>query len=53
MMEVSIKKFNLFVFFPIDGSASYNSEFHQATLQNLGHGFAVLTKLSRLLEGKA
>lgn len=41
------------VFFPIDGSASYNSEFHQATLQNLGHGFAVLTKLSRLLEGKA
>lgn len=29
------------VFFPVDGTASYNQEFHQATLLNLSHGFAV------------
>ena len=34
------------VFFPVDGTATYNEEFHLATLRNLSHGFAVpvLTK---------
>jgi bifunctional isochorismate lyase/aryl carrier protein len=34
------------VFFTIDGTASYNQEFHQATLLNLSHGFAtpILTR---------
>ncbi len=36
------------VFFPVDGSATYNADFHQATLRNLAHGFAVLTSLSEL-----
>jgi len=31
------------VFFLVDGTATYNREYHQASLQNLGHGFAVLT----------
>jgi isochorismate hydrolase len=29
------------VFFTVDGTATYNREFHQATLLNLSHGFAV------------
>lgn len=29
------------VFFPIDGSATYNKNFHRATLLNLSHGFAI------------
>ena len=29
------------VFFPIDGTATYNENFHWATLLNLSHGFAV------------
>lgn len=29
------------VFFSIDGTATYNREFHQATLINLAHGFAI------------
>ena len=29
------------VFFPIDGTATYNEDFHWATLLNLSHGFAV------------
>lgn len=28
------------VLFPIDGTATYNSDFHRATLLNLSHGFA-------------
>ncbi len=31
------------VFFLVDGTATYNREYHQASLQNLAHGFAVLT----------
>ena len=31
------------VFFPIDGTATYNEEFHIATLTNLAHGFANIT----------
>jgi isochorismate hydrolase len=29
------------VFFPIDGTATYNEEFHWATLLNLSHGFVI------------
>jgi len=29
------------VFFPVDGTATYNEAFHRATLLNLSHGFAV------------
>ncbi|KAF1077968.1 isochorismatase family protein [Methanogenium sp. MK-MG] len=34
------------VFFPIDATATYNEEFHEASILNLSHGFAVpvLTK---------
>ena len=28
------------VFFTVDGTATYNQEFHMASLQNLSHGFA-------------
>ena len=31
------------VFFPLDGTATYNMEFHLATLTNLAHGFANIT----------
>ena len=43
------------VFFPIDGTATYNEEFHIATLTNLAHGFAniTLTKhLTQVFNGK-
>jgi bifunctional isochorismate lyase/aryl carrier protein len=40
------------VFFLVDGTASYNKEFHIATLQNLAHGVAVLTTTSQILEGQ-
>ena len=36
------------VFFLVDGTASYNRDFHQASLLNLAHGFATL-----LLTGEA
>lgn len=34
------------LFFPVDGTATYNEDFHQSSLLNLSHGFAipVLTK---------
>jgi isochorismate hydrolase len=37
------------VFFTIDGTATYNEEFHRATLLNLAHGFAVPVLLEELL----
>ena len=37
------------VFFPVDGTASYNQGFHRATLLNLAHGFATLTLTGDLL----
>jgi isochorismate hydrolase len=37
------------VFFLIDGTATYNAEFHRATLLNLSHGFATLCKVSDIL----
>jgi len=38
------------VFFPLDGTATYNSTFHLATLFNLSHGFAVPIRVAQLLE---
>lgn len=43
----------LMVFFPVDGTATYNVDFHRASLLNLSHGFANITcipELSRVLE---
>jgi isochorismate hydrolase len=37
------------VFFTIDGTASYNQEFHQASLLNLSHGFATPVLTSEIL----
>jgi isochorismate hydrolase len=36
------------VFFLIDGTATYNHEYHTATLKNLAHGVAVLTTVGSL-----
>jgi len=36
------------VFFLLDGTATYNRDYHQASLQNLAHGFAVLTMIEDL-----
>jgi len=36
------------VFFPIDGTAAYNEEFHISTLTNLAHGFANITLIEKL-----
>ena len=38
------------VFFPIDGTATYNEEFHFATLTNLAHGFANITLIKNLIQ---
>lgn len=37
------------VFFTVDGTATYNEEFHRATLLNLAHGFAVPVLMEELL----
>ncbi len=37
------------VFFPVDGTATYNQQFHQATLTNLAHGFAHLYLIADIL----
>ncbi len=37
------------VFFLVDGTATYNREFHMASLLNLGHGFATLVTSSQVL----
>lgn len=36
------------VFFPIDGTATYNQEIHLASLHSLAHGFVNITTLKRL-----
>ena len=38
------------VFFPIDGTATYHEAYHRASLQNLAHGFAVLTTAAQILD---
>lgn len=37
------------VFFPVDGTATYNLKYHQASLLNLAHGFANLVFMKDLL----
>jgi len=37
------------VFFLIDGTATYQADFHTGTLRNLAHGFAVCTTVEQLL----
>lgn len=37
------------VFFLIDGTATYNAEFHRSSLLNLAHGFAMLTSVNTIL----
>lgn len=37
------------VFFPIDGTATYNEEFHRATLLNLSHGFVTPVLVKEIL----
>lgn len=37
------------VFFLVDGTASYNRDFHQASLLNLSHGFATLLLTGEVL----
>ena len=38
------------VFSPIDGTATYNEDFHLATLANLAHGFANITTIAKLYD---
>ncbi|RKX32569.1 MAG: hypothetical protein DRP46_00890 [Candidatus Zixiibacteriota bacterium] len=38
------------VFFAVDGTASYNEQFHLAALLNLSHGFAVPVLTSEIIE---
>jgi isochorismate hydrolase len=38
------------VFVPADGTATYNRDFHAASLLNLSHGTAAITLCSRLME---
>ncbi|MCK4549839.1 MAG: isochorismatase family protein, partial [Candidatus Krumholzibacteria bacterium] len=38
------------VFLPADGTATYNRDFHAASLLNLSHGTAAITMCSRLME---
>lgn len=37
------------VFFCVDGTATYNADFHRATLLNLAHGFANLVRVQDVL----
>lgn len=37
------------VFFLIDGTATYNEDFHRATLRNLSHGFATLSLTDEIM----
>lgn len=41
------------VFFTVDGTATYNREFHTATLLNLSHGFAVPLLVEQVLSALA
>jgi len=38
------------VFFLVDGTATYNQDYHQATLLNLAHGVAVLTTVEQIIK---
>ncbi len=39
------------VFFPVDGTATYNLVYHRATLTNLAHGFASVCFVKDILDG--
>ena len=39
------------VFFPVDGTATYNRNFHKASLLNLAHGFSYLIMIQKLIKG--
>lgn len=39
------------VFFAVDGTATYNEDFHRATLLNLSHGFAVPVLIEEIIAG--
>lgn len=38
------------VLFPADGTATYNEEFHIASLRNLAHGFAHIVLIKKIIE---
>ncbi len=38
------------VYFLVDGTATYNREYHQAALLNLAHGTAVLTSIDQIIK---
>jgi isochorismate hydrolase len=40
------------VFFPVEGTATYNLNFHRASLLNLAHGFAEIVLVKDILEGQ-
>ncbi|NJE01284.1 isochorismatase family protein [Thermococcus sp. JdF3] len=46
--EAFVRGFN--VVFPVDGTLTQNRFFHEATLRNLSHGFAVTPLLKEVLE---
>ncbi|KUH32012.1 isochorismatase [Thermococcus celericrescens] len=46
--EAFVRGFN--VVFPVDGTLTQNRFFHEATLRNLSHGFAVTSLLGEVLE---
>ncbi|QDA31544.1 isochorismatase family protein [Thermococcus indicus] len=46
--EAFVRGFN--VVFPVDGTLTQNRFFHEATLRNLSHGFAVTPTLEEVLE---
>jgi len=39
------------VYFTVDGTASYNENFHRASLLNLSHGYATLALVKEILQG--
>lgn len=38
------------VIFPVDGTATYNEQFHLGTLRNLAHGFAVIPTIDQIIK---
>lgn len=43
-----VRGFN--VIFPVDGTATYNEQFHLGTLRNLTHGFAVIPTIDQIIK---
>ena len=38
------------VIFPVDGTATYNEQFHLGTLRNLAHGFAIIPTMDQIIK---